>query len=567
MPNQPRSADRPPRRARVRPPAAGRAVGPARALRRAVGVALMLAAAQSTVADVAAQAGSHFAPLAPETVVHQTLNFAQHQPRVAIARDGARLAVAWASAVPQTDVFVRFFDGDGAPLGGELLVNEGQLVGTQDEPSLALDEHGACLVAYSERNGFDGFQMGVFARRYDAAGQPSGPPFVVNVTWQQSQWEPFVAARPGGGFVVGWTGSDGGRTYMRLFDTFGGPLTGEIEVAQFNTKQLCPVPAVSADGTTLFAWIDFNGKSGPGLGTSIYARVFDAAGAPLGGEFPVNTTLAGEQREPKTAADAFGRFVVVWEDRAPDGEFIDVHARRFDAGGAALGPEWRVNTTAAGDQVYPAVAADWVGNFVVTWEDRSGADADVRAQRYDAAGQPLGGEFVVHAATPGAQGFPAVALDEAGESFAFVFTTEGANKDAALRRWRHAPIGVLAPLAAGGHGELALDLPSGGGLWRVVLLSFGTQPGLPLPDGRKLALAWDPLLQFVLASPTGGGAFSGFTGPIDASGRALAGVDLPANPALVGLVLHAAVVTLDTGAAGLGAQLRHVTRPVALAIE
>ncbi len=114
---------------------------------------------------------------------------------------------------------------------------------------------------------------------------------------------------------------------------------------------------------------------------------------------------------------------------------------------------------------------------------------------------------------------------------------------------------------------IAIDLPGGAGTYRILLLSLGQSPGVSLPDGRQLQLNLDALMSFVLAFPDGGGFFSGFTGLLDASARAGATLALPANPALIGLPLHMALLTLDLAQTGLGQQLRHVTDPVALLIE
>jgi hypothetical protein len=446
-------------------------------------------------------------------------------------------------------------------------VNESFAVGIQDEPSVAMDEQGRFLVAWSDRAGYDGYQMGVFARAYLADGTPAGPVFQVNVQWQQSQWEPFVAARPGGGWVVGFTGTDGGRTYMRLLAPDGTPQTGEMDVASSNNKQLCPVPAVARDGTLFFAWIDFAGKAGLGNGTSIFARVFDAAAVPLGPEFQVNTTNPGEQREPKTTADGLGRFVVVWEDRAADADGIDVHARRYHANGAPAGPEYQVNVTGAGDQILPAVCSDWVGNVLYVWEDRSGPDAEVRARRFDAYDQPLSGEYTLSETTAGHQTQPSVATDASGQRIVACFTTSGVTADVAARRWRFDALTANGPARLGQTLHIELDLPSGAGLWRLVLMSLGTSPGVPLPDGRVLQLNHDAVFNMVLTTPGGGGAFSGFTGLVPDGLPDEASLALPGNPNLVGLTLQFAVVSLDLGVVGLGQQLRHVTRSMAIVLQ
>lgn len=523
-------------------------------------------------AGAAAQAGTHFAPAEAGGFVNGTTSFHQDQAKVAVRPDGKRIVYVWSSDVPFHDVFARLFDGQGVALTPELQVNANVAGKPQDEPTVAMDEHGNFLVAWSDRNGLDGSGMGVYGRCYDANGVPYGPDAILSQTTLQSQWEPFACARPGGGFVVGWSGNDDGKCFLRLFDEQGTPVGPEVRANALDSNaQTDPVPAVARDGTVFVSWIDFGGYGGPGTGTNIFARLFSPELVPLQAqEFPVNTsTLAGEQREPKSGADCVGRFVVTWEDRQQDSNGIDIWARRYDTSGAPLGPEFQVNTTQAGDQVFPAVACDWVGNFVIGWEDRSGANSIVRAQRYDAQGAPLGAEFAVHGPVGGSEGYPDVELDWAGELFAFCYDTPdaGGKTDAGARRWRHAPLTQVGAATPGGSFSLQLDLPGGAGLYRIVLLALGTQPGMPLPDGRKLELSLDPLFTFSLTVPGGGGAFSGFTGLLDSTASATAGVSLPGNGALVGLVLQASVVTLDLGQTGLAQQLRHVAHPLAITIE
>ncbi len=552
---------------------AASAVAPvARTVAAAVAAAVVTTiAAAALAAPAAAQAGPHFLPVGAPFLVHQTTSFAQKQGRVAMDPEGDLIAVVWAASAPDYAIMLRLFDGGGAPLTNEILVNPNLNIYIQDEPSVAVDEGGNVLVCWSDRHGYDGDGMGVYARVFHGAGVPWGPEFLVSTQWQQSQWEPFCKGRPGGGFVIGWTGKDDGDSYLRLFGPTGTAQGPEIPVNTYtNNAQTDPEPSVARNGTLFASWIDFGGNGGAGNLTNIFARTFDAAGVPQQPvEFLVNgNTLPGEQREPKNCADGLGRFLVTWEDRQLDAGGIDIMARRFDTTGSPLGPEFQVNTSSAGDQVFPELAADWVGNFVIAWEDHAlPGNADIRARRYDAQGQPLGADFLVTSVSAGDQGFPGVAMDWAGEQIAVCYTTPGDAGDEALQLYRFSPITRVGAASPGGTFALQLDLPGGAGLYRIMLAALGTLPGLPLPDGRRLHLSYDPLFQFVLAHPDAGGLFTGFVGPIDGSATASASVTLPPNGSLVGLLLQFAVVTLDLSKPTLATQLRHVTDPLAVVIQ
>src|SRR5206468_3714169 len=139
---------------------------------------------------------------------------------------------------------------------------------------------------------------------------------------------------------------------------------------------------------------------------------------PVGGEFRVNTTTVNQQSQAAVASDGDGDFVVAWTSVAQDnGGGFGVYAQRYSAAGAARGPEFLVNTGVVLNQSHPAIGMDADGDFVIAWESASfdaSTGYDVYAQRYSAAGAPLGGEFRVNNATPDGQLRPAVAVDADG---------------------------------------------------------------------------------------------------------------------------------------------------------
>ncbi|MFO0843028.1 MAG: hypothetical protein U0797_11635 [Gemmataceae bacterium] len=122
---------------------------------------------------------------------------------------------------------------------------------------------------------------------------------------------------------------------------------------------------------------------------------------PVGAEFLVNTSTAGTQAlatgvqggtygRHTVASDAAGNHVVVWES-AHSGAGSDVYGQRFNALGAKVGGEFRINTTLAGDQAHASVAMDADGDFAVVWQNGSG----INARLYNAAGAARTGELKV----------------------------------------------------------------------------------------------------------------------------------------------------------------------------
>ena len=400
-------------------------------------LALLLAVLASTE-GAAAQTP---VPLGPDPRLNQNGSFSQYWVRVARDPVGDALAFSFSSG---QEVVARFFD-DFAPITGDIQCNTLHTVGIQDEAEIGWSVDGHYLVAWSERSGADGEQMGIFGRIFDSAGAPiSGGEFQINEAWQASQWRPLIATHPSGGWIVAWSGDWDGDAIFRHVASDGSFVTGDLPVDTIGTgAQTDTAPAVAPDGTIFMCFVDYSGFGGVGSGTNLWYRLFDPGGAPLAGsETPVTPAAAAvaDQREPRVAADGLGRFMVVWEDAQADGSSWGIYARRFDPTGAPLSGVFRVNTTTAGAQRSPRVAADQSGRFVVTWTDFSGPNAEVMAQHFDQAGSPLGSEFRVHANSAGDQELPSVVLDQAGDTITFCYEGPGIATDVYTRSYTPAAL-------------------------------------------------------------------------------------------------------------------------------
>ena len=98
-----------------------------------------------------------------------------------------------------------------------------------------------------------------------------------------------------------------------------------------------------------------------------------------------------------TAAD--GRFLVVWEDVASGGQGSDVLARFFTAAGEPSSGQIQLVSGAADGLRHRNAQVESAGDgtFVVVWiaAEAAGPSAEIRGQRYDANGAPLGTRFIV----------------------------------------------------------------------------------------------------------------------------------------------------------------------------
>lgn len=124
----------------------------------------------------------------------------------------------------------------------------------------------------------------------------------------------------------------------------------------------------------------------------------------------VNTTLAGSQEAPRIAALADGGYVVVWTSRT-DGDVTDydVYGQRFNAAGGKVGGEFRVTDSSAGYQAEPTVVALPWGGFAVLWTNRSESNSDIQVRTFSRDGHPSDIVEVANTHTAGNQVDPAVA--------------------------------------------------------------------------------------------------------------------------------------------------------------
>jgi len=239
-----------------------------------------------------------------------------------------------------------------------------------------------------------------------------------------------------GDFVVVWSSFGSGGTdtsYASIqgqrFNAAGTPQGSQFQVNTYTTdSQFDPSVAMDADGDFVVAW-ESGGSGGTDTsGFSIQGQSYNAAGTPQGGQFQVNTYTTDGQRQPSVAMDDDGDFVVVWHSRGSGGtdtSDYSIQAQRYDAMGAAVGSQFQVNTYTTSTQIFPSVAMDADGDFVVVWMSlgSGGTDTDpfsIEGQSYNAAGTPQGGQFQVNTYTTLSQSTPSVAMDADGD-FAVVW--------------------------------------------------------------------------------------------------------------------------------------------------
>ena len=122
---------------------------------------------------------------------------------------------------------------------------------------------------------------------------------------------------------------------------------------------------------------------------------------PTASEYQISSSAPYSQMSTHIAANSIGNYVVTWQSNGQDGSGWGVYARQYNSAGVPQGNEFQVNTYTKGDQFVPHVAMDSAGNFAIIWESylQDGDRYGIYGQRFDSAGMPLGSEFRVNTTT------------------------------------------------------------------------------------------------------------------------------------------------------------------------
>jgi len=203
---------------------------------------------------------------------------------------------------------------------------------------------------------------------------------------------------------------------------------------------------------------------------------------------------------------------------------------------------WKINSSNGVSWVRPVSSLARYGyrftrdnqnNIHLTWSDPRNGQDEIYYKKIDSNGNIIvNDQRLTFASSPAiSSGFPTINIDsnkESHVSFAkngLIYYKRTMN-NLNLEIPQNAVIGTTIPL----HIK---DITSPNSYY-VLALSYGYSPGIPLPDGRIVALNI-PLLT----------SFQGF---LDSNGRATAYLAIPNSPQIVGTTIYAAFVTINSTA-------------------
>lgn len=285
---------------------------------------------------------------------------------VAITADGSFVVVWEQDDAELSGVYMRRYNGTGAPASAPALVNSTE-VGRQTMPSVAISSTGTYTVVWQTADtDFNGPRIS--GQRFNADGTPSGPETLVSADVDSTN--PDVGMAGAGVHVVTWNTAT--ATVAARFDASGNQQGGFITVD--NEGGSTPSVGVATNGSFVVAWSVDEDGAGPGISRNVLYQRYNASGATVGGQVVATSSSAGDEAFPQIDVSGAGKFVVGWaEASTTPGTYDQVGFRAFSSSGVTLGDDTLVNAVGFGSNT----------GFGMVWRDftpvrvgyMSGADA------------------------------------------------------------------------------------------------------------------------------------------------------------------------------------------------
>jgi hypothetical protein len=281
----------------------------------------------------------------------------------------------------------QWYDAAGNKSRGEVNIS-GFDEGDQFSPAVAALPNGNVAVAFVDTSlGED-----IYVRIFNSALGSVRTDFI-DLTLSPA-FDPSITALADGSYVVSYTVGGGSDTDIvaRIVSPTG-TVGAQFDVDNQTDNRNFSEIATLTNGN--FVVVDQDEHGGSATNTDIDFAIFTPAGTPVIGPTLLSGSPVEPESDPDLAALRDGGFVVVWTRLYPPSLGGNTHIQYsvLSNDGTFIKQNILVDRGGGGDRDEASVVALADGGFLVTWED-DGANL-VHAQRFDAAGNPVGTEFTV----------------------------------------------------------------------------------------------------------------------------------------------------------------------------
>ncbi len=321
------------------------------------------------------------------------LPFTTWSTAVSSGPDG-KFVVVWADTRSGSNIYARRFDAEGNPLGASFKVNGDDGSKLHTSPKVSVGSSGNFVVVWED---FRDLDADVYAQRFDTDGAFLGENILVNLdSLDEDQYTPDVTVGLNDRFVVTWIDLRHGEeaVFARSF-SFGDPLADTVGFSLTSdtssiVSESAPVVWDTLGGFTI-GWVEYITS-----GATVYAQRFDSLGQVAGDTINLSDLLStGERHGLSLSVSPGGYLVATWMDRR-SGNY-DIYAQRVNPSGFPQGDNLILNDDETGaNQNLPQIAVRPDGGFVVVWEDMRRGNLDIFMKRFDQQAQALGNDFMVN---------------------------------------------------------------------------------------------------------------------------------------------------------------------------
>ena len=274
-----------------------------------------------------------FGPLGNETLANVVTAGDQWRPGVAV-NDSNQALVAWSSVTDrgETQIKARLFNSDGSPATSEIDVSDAKSGGWDRLPVIAPLPGGDFTVVWAHTN-TEKYPASILSRLVSADGSAAEKVIAVSDSSdKREQIEPSIASDSKGNMVCTWMrsrdSSDGYDVVARRLIS-DGSLAGDIFVVSDRGdgwKRGVSV-AMAAEGRFAVSYnimgekVQKSKAKRPVAPSSIFVKMYDAAGKALGDDFKVNQADDGKHAHPaasnaaRSAWSSLDQLAFVWNGR------------------------------------------------------------------------------------------------------------------------------------------------------------------------------------------------------------------------------------------------------------
>lgn len=337
----------------------------------------------------------------------------------------------------------QLFDAGGGKVGAEFLVNTATL-NDQGQPTITSLASGGFVVSWTDQSGVgdDNSTAGIKAQLFDGSGAKVGGEFLVNSATRADQFQPTITGLVSGGFVVSWAdlSAEGGDfsgfgIKAQKFDASGAKIGAEFLVnTSIINSQFVPTITGLASGGFVIGWQDYIGQV-HNVVNIFKAQHYDAGGARVGGEFSIVNDTLSDRAGPTLASLASGGFVAGWTDTSSSGgdtSSSGIKARIFNprVNDAPTGSVTIAGTAAEGQIVTASntlADADGLGAISYQWLRGGVAVAGATGATYTLSQADVGQAITVAASYTDQHGTAERVASAATAAVANVITGDGFN--------------------------------------------------------------------------------------------------------------------------------------------